>query len=88
VGRILADERFDGFLTKFRDFRAEVSPRMLFSAKSKGFFVEQNDHTVLLARTSSPVAPLVVEALNECPVGDAAALTEALRQAPISTWRR
>lgn len=53
---------------------------MLFSAKSKGFFVEQNDHTVLLARTSAPVAPLVVEALNECPVGDAAALTEALRQ--------
>jgi hypothetical protein len=34
---------------------------MLFSAKPKGFFVEQNDHTVFLARTSAPVAPMVIE---------------------------
>jgi hypothetical protein len=78
--RGLAAAAFDGILTKFRDFRAEVSPRMLFSAKSKGFFVEQNDYTMLLARTSAPDGAMVVEALHECPAGDKAALTDALRQ--------
>ncbi len=53
---------------------------MLFSAKPKGYFVEQNDHAVMLARTSSPVAPMVVEELIECPVGDAAALAEAAKK--------
>lgn len=52
---------------------------MLFSQKTKGFFVEFNDHAVLLARTSSPVAPFTVEDLQEAPPNDAAALQEALR---------
>lgn len=53
---------------------------MLFSAKTKGFFVEQNDHSVLLARTSAPTAPCVIEELRECPVNDIAALATALKQ--------
>lgn len=53
---------------------------MLFAAKTKGYFVEQNDHSMLLARTSTWASPLVIEELCECPVGDAAALTEALRR--------
>ena len=52
---------------------------MLFSAKGKGFFVEQNDHATLLARTSAPSGEVVVEAVAECPPGDGAALTEAIR---------
>jgi hypothetical protein len=52
---------------------------MLFSQKTKGFFVELNDHAVMLARTSSATAPFTVEDMRECPPGDAAALKEAIR---------
>ena len=52
---------------------------MFLSAKSKGFFVEQNDHAFFLARTSAADAPMVIEAVAECPVGDLAALAEALK---------
>ena len=51
---------------------------MFFSSKTKGYFVEQTDHTMLLARTSSPVAPMVIEELRQCPNGDADALAEAM----------
>lgn len=53
---------------------------MLFSAKPKGFYVEQNDHAIMLARTSSVETPLVVEEVRECPPGDPAALAEAIKQ--------
>lgn len=53
---------------------------MFFSQKTKGFFVELNEHGVLLARTSSPIAPFVVEDLRESPAGDATALEEAINQ--------
>src|SRR4051812_24701486 len=53
---------------------------MLFSQKTKGFFVEQNDHGILLARTSTSAAPFVVEDMVECPLGDAAALEAAINQ--------
>lgn len=51
---------------------------MFFSTKTKGYFVEQSDHAVLLARTSSPVAPMVIEELRLCPAGDADAIAEAI----------
>jgi len=38
---------------------------MLTSAK-KGFFIDSSEHLVLLARTTSTVAPLVIEELIEC----------------------
>lgn len=53
---------------------------MLFSQKTKGFFVELNDHAVLLARTSSPVAPFTVEDMREAAPNDAAALEDAINQ--------
>lgn len=53
---------------------------MLFSQKTKGFFVELNDHAVMLARTSAPAAPFTVEDMRECPRGDPAALEEAINQ--------
>jgi hypothetical protein len=53
---------------------------MLFSAKPKGYFVEQNDHALLLARTSAVQGPMVIEEVRECLPGDAAALGEAIRQ--------
>lgn len=52
---------------------------MLFSQKTKGFFVELNDHAVMLARTSAAVAPFTVEDMRECAPGDPAALEEAIR---------
>lgn len=52
---------------------------MIFSPVTKGYFVELNEHAVLLARTSAAVPPFAVEELRECPAGDA----EALRQAVV-----
>lgn len=53
---------------------------MLFSKKSKGFFIDRNDHAILLARTSSPVAPFVIEELRECSPKDTAELEKVLLQ--------
>ena len=53
---------------------------MLFAQKNKGFFVELNDHAIMVARTSAPTAPLVVEEMRECPAGDPAALEALLLQ--------
>jgi len=53
---------------------------MIFSQKTKGFFVELNDHAVLLARTSAPAAPFTIEEMAECPPGDHAALEAAINQ--------
>jgi hypothetical protein len=52
---------------------------MLFSRKTKGFFVEFNENSVLLARTTSTVPPMEVEEFRECPLGDEAAITNALK---------
>jgi hypothetical protein len=53
---------------------------MFLAQKPKGFFVELNDHAVLLARTSSPVAPFVVEEMKECAPHDVAELQAAISQ--------
>lgn len=53
---------------------------MRFASKTKGFFVEQNEHSILVARTSNSETPLVVEELAECPVGDSTALTGVLQR--------
>lgn len=53
---------------------------MRFASKTKGFFVEQNEHSILLARTSAATAPLVIEEFSECTVGDAAGLAEAIKR--------
>lgn len=52
---------------------------MLFSKKTKGFFVEMNESSVLLARTSSSSGPMEVEDLRECSLGDEAAIAEAIK---------
>src|SRR4051812_300105 len=51
---------------------------MFFAQKTKGFFVEINDHGVMLARTSAPDVPFAIEDLRECPPNDPAALEEAI----------
>jgi Tfp pilus assembly PilM family ATPase len=53
---------------------------MLFSKKTKGFFVEMNENSVLLARTSAASAPMEVEELKECALGDEAGMAEIIRQ--------
>jgi Tfp pilus assembly PilM family ATPase len=53
---------------------------MLFSKKTKGYFVDLNENSVLLARTSSPSAPMEVEELRECNLSDGPAMAEALKQ--------
>jgi hypothetical protein len=51
---------------------------MFFSAKSKGFFIDQNEHATLIARTSAPTGAVVVEEVRECASGDSAAFSAAL----------
>jgi Tfp pilus assembly PilM family ATPase len=53
---------------------------MLFSKKTKGYFVEMNESSILLARTSSATAPMEVEELKECPVSDEPAVAELIKQ--------
>jgi Tfp pilus assembly PilM family ATPase len=53
---------------------------MLFSKKTKGYFVELNENSVLFARTSASSAPLEIEELKECALGDEAAIAEAIKQ--------
>lgn len=47
---------------------------MLFPAKTKGFYLERNEFGVTFARTSTSGAPMVVEDIRECAVGDAEAM--------------
>lgn len=66
---------------------------MLFSKKTKGYFVEVNENSVLMARTSSPSAPMEVEDFRECAVGDEAAIAENIkhlqpRGRPAGTYMR
>lgn len=53
---------------------------MFLSQKPKGFFVELNDNAVMLARTSSPVPPFVVEEMRECAANNPAALQTAISE--------
>lgn len=53
---------------------------MFFSHKTKGFFIELNDHSVMVARTSAATAPFLIEELRECAPGDPAALSALLAQ--------
>ncbi|HOF10439.1 MAG TPA: hypothetical protein PLV33_10630 [Opitutaceae bacterium] len=43
---------------------------MLFSSPAKSFFIEENEHTRLIARTSAGCAPLIVEEIREVPKAD------------------
>ena len=52
---------------------------MFFSKKTKGYFVEINESSVLMARTTSENTPLEVEDLRECAVEDEAGIAEALK---------
>lgn len=52
---------------------------MLFSKKAKNFYIDFNDHVVLLARTSGVSTPFVVEEIVECQPGDQAGLESALK---------
>ena len=53
---------------------------MFFSKKTKGFFVEMNESSVLLARTSSGSAPMEIEELRECALTDQTVVAETLKQ--------
>lgn len=53
---------------------------MFFSQKTKGFFVEVNDHAMMLARTSGPTAPFTIEEMQECAPNDTVALEAAIAQ--------
>ena len=53
---------------------------MLFSKKTKGYFVELNENSVLFARTSASTTPLEIEELKECALGDEAAIAEVIKQ--------
>ena len=50
------------------------------SKKTKGFFIEINAQTALIARTSSPEAPLAIEDIKEVPIGDEPAVQAAVKE--------
>ena len=52
---------------------------MFLPKKTKGFFVEHNSHSVLLARTSARTGPMVIEELTTCPSNNAEIMGEALK---------
>lgn len=54
---------------------------MLFSGKTSGYFLDINEYSILVARTSSLSAPLVVEKVDEFPVQGQANLAEAIGKA-------
>ncbi len=43
---------------------------MLFPKKQKGYFFEHSDHGMVVARTTATIGPMVVEEIQQCPVGD------------------
>ena len=51
-----------------------------FSKKTKGFFVELNGQAALMARTSSPNAPMVIEEMKEIPASDEPAVQAAVKE--------
>ncbi len=51
---------------------------MRFASKSRSYFVEQTGYSTRLARVSATKAPLVIEAMIECPAGEGGPLSEAL----------
>ncbi len=51
---------------------------MLFKAKNKTYFIERNEQSWVLARTSSATSPLVIERLVEIPLADEPALKNEL----------
>ncbi|HEU5078201.1 MAG TPA: hypothetical protein VFT72_03270 [Opitutaceae bacterium] len=51
---------------------------MLFSKKAKGIYVDLNDHTMTVARTSGAPGALLVEELKSCPAGNAEAVSAML----------
>ncbi len=53
---------------------------MLFSVKSKGFFVDWGDKNTLIARTSASTGPFEVEHLRECASEDAAGWSKILSE--------
>ena len=50
------------------------------SKKTKGFFIEINAQTALIARTSSPEAPLAIEEIKEVPIGDEPAVQAVVKE--------
>ncbi|MBC7369529.1 MAG: hypothetical protein H7343_22400 [Undibacterium sp.] len=52
---------------------------MFFSQKSNGYFIDANDHAVMLARTSATTAPFTIEEVLECPAGDPTALSAMVK---------
>jgi hypothetical protein len=53
---------------------------MLFSPKTKGYFIEQTEHAWLIARTSAAGVRSLIEEFREVPLNDSAALAAALRE--------
>lgn len=52
---------------------------MLLSKKSKGFFVDLNDHTFTVARASGSSGSLVIEEIKSCPSANSSAVASAIK---------
>lgn len=52
---------------------------MFFSKKSKGFYIDDNDHAVFFARASKGAPPFVIEEIIECAPGDERGFIDSLK---------
>lgn len=52
---------------------------MVFGRKTNGFFIENNGHSMLLARTDVQTGPMVVQELQSCASNDADAIANAIK---------
>jgi hypothetical protein len=52
---------------------------MFFSKRSSSFFLDANEHAVMLARTSAVTSPFTIEEVRECPPDDPVALAEMVK---------
>jgi hypothetical protein len=52
---------------------------MFFTKRSSSFFLDANEHAVMLARTSAATSPFTIEEVRECPPNDPVALAEMVK---------
>lgn len=58
---------------------SSLGARMFSPKRSSRYFIDVNDHAVMLARTSAGTTPFTIEEVRECPAHDPGALAEVVK---------
>ncbi|RKX31293.1 MAG: hypothetical protein DRP71_13675, partial [Verrucomicrobia bacterium] len=75
VDRCLRNAKYLG-----KTLRPASGKKRMISSKGKGIFLEVNEHSLLVARTSGFTTPLTIEGVREFSLEDRAALSDEFRQ--------